>query len=188
MAIGPSKGPAVLANGFEPATAPFVVRLMDGTVSLQCQAHQQLRAAQIRPAMGSVVQRVGEVISLGHEMPRASGGHRASVAPTSARDTPWFNPTSADCRSPHTARADCHIWMSAGKICRVERLLQLEAEDWLHWPLAGGPARRTARVPVDVGSADVVAAGRFRLPEPAAHEWLPIRPSQPLSVAAILPW
>lgn len=100
MAIGPSKGPAVLANGFEPATAPFVVHLMDGTVSLQCQAHQQLRAAQIRPAMGSVVQRVGEVISLGHEMPRASGGHCASVAPASARDTPW-----------------------------VERLLQLEAED-----------------------------------------------------------
>ena len=65
----------MLANGLKSAAAAVVMRLLGGMVTLQRQAHQQLRAAQIGPATGSFVQCVCEVIGLGHEMPRASGGH-----------------------------------------------------------------------------------------------------------------
>jgi hypothetical protein len=34
-AIGPSKGPAVFANGVKPATPPFLVRALGGLMALK---------------------------------------------------------------------------------------------------------------------------------------------------------
>ncbi len=65
------------ANGLESATSPFVTRLLGSAVTLQRQTHHQLRSAQVRPTTGRFVQRYGQIIGLGHEMPGASGGHTA---------------------------------------------------------------------------------------------------------------
>lgn len=64
------------------------LRLLGGMVSLQRQAHYQLRAAQIGPSTRGNIQCVGEIISLGHEMSRTSGGHAISETPASVRDIP----------------------------------------------------------------------------------------------------
>jgi hypothetical protein len=45
----------VFANGLKSAAAPVNLRLVGGMVTLQRQAHQQLRAAQIGPAAGSFI-------------------------------------------------------------------------------------------------------------------------------------
>lgn len=77
---------------------------LGGIVALQRKANQQLRAAQAGPAAGSVVQCVGEVIGLGHEMPRASGGHYEIVSPLPFSATPSMgtptgpHPTTAGLR------------------------------------------------------------------------------------------
>lgn len=68
-----SQEPAVFPNSREPASAALAMRLLGGAMTLQRQAHQQLRATQTRPPGGSRIQSLSEVVGLSHEV-SGSGG------------------------------------------------------------------------------------------------------------------
>ena len=63
------------ADGLESAVALVFLRLKGCPMTVQGEAHQPLRAAQIGPAAGRVIQRGGEVVGLGDEVPGSSSGH-----------------------------------------------------------------------------------------------------------------
>jgi len=86
--VRPCKGAAVCANRFGSATTPFITPFLGGVVPLQRETHQQLRSTEARPAAGCFIQRLGEVVGFGHEVPRASSGHTGECSTKPLGATP----------------------------------------------------------------------------------------------------
>lgn len=80
--VGAGHAAAVRPQRVEPMAAVFLLRLLGGTVTFQCETSEQLRPAQPWVPGGGGIQSGSELVALGHQDSRASGRHFTSVTPS----------------------------------------------------------------------------------------------------------